>query len=129
VGYDVEFIQLPMSEKVTFPVSATEAARLRQKAVPFADARKLRSALLDMRGCRPGPDDSIDFMGQGLSYARLFIRESSVHVENNCSAPELLRLHETLAACCSRLVIHDMQSGQLHDPGSFTEWWSRPLQP
>ena len=83
--------------------------------------------MLNIEGCKPGPDDSIDFLGRGLNYAHLVIREKAVHVENNCGAPELLKLFNQLAAKFPSLMIYDLQNKQLHDADSFKHWWQKPL--
>jgi len=127
VGYDVQFVQIPATVKVSFPVDADRAKVLLEKAQGLEDPDAVRSALLELEGCRPGPGDAVDYLGPGLNYARLFVRNDVVHVENNCSARELLKIYGKVVALQPALLILDLQSRQLHNAESYREWWSRPL--
>ncbi len=127
VGYDVEFVQIPVDSSTTFPVAPETARRLRNKAVPFSDPAAVSSLLLQMDGAKPALDDGIDYLGKGLSYARLFVRKDAIHVDNNLNGAELLKLYARLNERYRQLLILDLQSGQLHDAASYKEWWSRPL--
>ena len=127
MGYDVEFVQIRLSSKVVFPVDAAEGKKLRARAASFNDPNAVRKALLEIPGCRPGPGEAIDYVGRGLNCARLSIRQDAIHVENNCNARELLKLHEVLTRSYPDLLLVDLQSQQLHSAASFAEWWSRPL--
>jgi hypothetical protein len=71
VGYDVEFVQLAVPPETVFPVEPKQAARLLKKAAPFTDPEAVKASLLKLEGCRPGPKGAIDFLGKGLSYARI----------------------------------------------------------
>lgn len=127
MGYDVEFIQVPPAPGLTFPVEAGQAPDLLGRALPITDPAAVRETLLSVQGCRPGPGDSIDFVGRGLSYARFFIQADRIHVENNCSANELLKVHDRLSQLLPGLLIYDLQSRQLHNAESFAAWWAKPL--
>ena len=127
MGYDVQFIQVPVPSNVSFPVQAGAAAKLLAGARPFDDAEAVRTLLLGAEGCRRGPDDAIDYLGRGLSYARFSATTDAIHVENNCSPRELLKIYDRLVEVYPTLLILDLQSRQLHNPASFTEWWSKPL--
>lgn len=127
MGYDVELIPLNLPKDTRFPVEPKTARKLLDQAGPFADMAAVRSATLKIPGCKPGPDNSVDFLGSGLSYARLTIKPAAIHVENNCGAKDLLRIHEALRESIGPMYILDLQSKQLHSPESFKEWWSRPL--
>jgi hypothetical protein len=127
VGYDVDFIQIPSQPALTFPVEPGRAQRLPQQALPITDPVAVREALLNVKGSKPGPDNSIDFVGRGLSYARFSIRTDRIHVENNCSPNELLKVHSRLSELIPGLLIYDLQSRQLHNAESFAAWWAKPL--
>jgi hypothetical protein len=127
VGYDVEFVQIPVDSSTTFPVPADAARRLRKKAVLFDDPAAVSSLILQLEGAKPALDDGIDYLGRGLSYARLFVRKDGIHVDNNLNGAELLKLYGKLYERYRQLLIFDLQSGQLHDATSYKEWWSRPL--
>jgi hypothetical protein len=127
LGYDVELIQIPAEPGLNFPVEAVQAKALLKKASPFASAAAVREALLKIAGCKAGPGEAVDFIGRGLSYARFTIKPDRIHVENNCSAKELLKVHEELAQTWPDLRILDVQSKQLHSPQSFAAWWAKPL--
>jgi hypothetical protein len=123
----VEFVLIPAPPKRPFPVDAAEAERLLASAAGIGDPAKVREALLKVKGCRPGPADSVDYVGAGLSYARLFVRDKAIHVENNCGPRDLLKLYEALRKTHPGLLILDVQSRQLHTAESLREWWAKPL--
>lgn len=127
MGYDVAFVQIDVPEGTTFPVTGSEASDLVARAEPIADIDAVKEALCQQEGCKPGPDDTIDFLGKRLGYARLRFREKDVYIENNCNAKDLLSLHEVFQPFVSGLYILDLQTGQLHDPESYRSWWARPL--
>jgi hypothetical protein len=127
VGYDVDFIQIPRPSDLTFPVEPAQARELLRQAAPITEEAVVREALLKLTGCKPGPNDTIDFLGRGLSYARLSILNDRIHVENNCSANELLKVHGQLNELLPGLLIYDLQSRQLHSAESFAAWWAKPL--
>ncbi len=127
MGYDVQFIQLTVPPETTFPVEPKQAARMIKKAAPFANPEQVKAALLKMEGCRPGPEGTVDYLGKGLSYARLSPRKECIHVENNCSAADLLRIHAQLQKSYRTLLIVDLQSRQLHSTQSYKAWWAKPL--
>ena len=128
MGYDVQFIQVDPSAKATFPIDGDSAEKLCAKATPFTDLNAIRETLLASDGFRPGPEaDAVDFMGKGLSYARLFVRAEAIHIENNANARDLLAIYHQLRVHSPTLVILDLQTKQLHDAKSFSAWWSRPL--
>ncbi|GMU22377.1 MAG: hypothetical protein AMXMBFR13_24630 [Phycisphaerae bacterium] len=127
MGYDVEFIQVPDAAGAKLPASGKDADALIKKASPLKDAAGIRTHLLTLEGSRPGPGESIDYMGKGLNYARLEVEAKAVEVENNCGAAELLKIYRHLLTGLPGLLIHDLQSGQVHDADSFAAWWSRPL--
>lgn len=128
MGYDVDFVQLTAPAGTTFPVEPQEAAKLLKKAVSFADPEAVRALLLEMEGCRPGPSKgTVDFLGKGLSYARLSPRKNAIHVENNCSADDLLKILAHLQKKYPSLLIVDLQSKRLHTAASYQAWWARPL--
>ncbi len=127
MSYDVQFIRVPVPAKTTFPVEADRAKGLLKKAQPIGDPKAVRTGLLALEGCRAGSDKAVDFMGKGLSYARLFVKAEGVHVENNCGPRDLLKMYREIRDMCPDLLILDLQSGQLHDADSFQKWWSRPL--
>jgi hypothetical protein len=127
VGYDVEFVQLAVPPETVFPVEPKQAARLLKKAAPFTDPEEVKASLLKLEGCRPGPKGAIDFLGKGLSYARIVPGKDAIHVENNCSAGDLLKILAHLSKQYAALLILDMQNKQLHSSESYKAWWSRPL--
>ncbi len=127
MGYNVEFLQIPVPPGMTFPVSAETAKSLKSNAIPFDDLESLRSEIQQMEGCRPGPEKSVDFLGRGLNYARLTIKKNRIHVENNASVPELLKIYRQLSEKYPTLIILDLQSRQLHNADSFSKWWAKPL--
>ncbi|HPD30094.1 MAG TPA: hypothetical protein PLL20_08880 [Phycisphaerae bacterium] len=127
MGYDVEFVQLTMPAGTKFPVEPESAARLVKKAAPFADVQVVRAALLKLEGCRPGPKDAVDYLGRGMSYARIFPRHAAIYVENNCNAADLIRILVHLQKDFPSLLILDMQSKQLHTAESYKAWWGKPL--
>ena len=127
MGYDVHFIQVPTPPGICFPVAADKTDKLLAGAVPFQDLGSLRASLLKIDGCRRGSGDAIDYLGKGLSYARLVVRKDAIHVENNCSAGELIKIYKHLVEAYPPLVILDLQSRQVHDADSLMAWWSRPL--
>ena len=127
MSYDMEFIQVTLPAGVTFPIEPQDADSFVKKPAAFEDPGKIRESLLKIDGTRPGPHESIDYLGRGLNYARFFVKRDLIHVENNCSAPELLRIYEKLVALYPELLIRDLQSRQLHNADSFQQWWSRPL--
>lgn len=127
MGYDIEFIALDPSATVKPPVDPGSAASLVTKSARKLDAAVVRETLLAVAGCKPGPDDSVDYLGAGLSYARLRLEPKAVHVENNCGAKDILKIQAALAAKIGPVFILDLQSGQLHDAESFSQWWAKPL--
>jgi hypothetical protein len=127
VGYDVEFMQVPLPPGATFPIAAAQAEALVRLVTTIADPVAVRDAVLNVRGCRPGPGEAIDFVGRGLSYARFFILKDRIRVENNCSPSELIKVYDQLTELMPGLVILDLQSRQLHDAASFAAWWAKPL--
>lgn len=127
MGYDVEFIQVPQQAGMTFPIAPAQAEALVKLAELIADPVAVRDAVLNVRGCKPGPGEAIDFVGRGLSYARFLILKDRIRVENNCSAGELIKVHSQLTDLLPGLLIFDLQSRQLHDAASFAAWWAKPL--
>jgi len=127
VGYNVELVLMVTPANTVFPVEAPKAKRLRSQAKPFEDAQAVREVLLSIQGCRPGPGDTVDYLGRGFSYARFSVRTSAIHVENDCSGKELLVIYDSLIKTWPNLLIFDLQSEQLHNGKSFLEWWSKPL--
>ena len=127
MGYDVEFIQLTVPPETAFPVEAKQAAKMIKKAAPFADPEAVKTALLKMEGCRPGPTGTIDYLGKGLSYARLSPKKDCIHVENNCSAADLLKILAQLQKLYPTLLVVDLQNRQLHTAESYKAWWAKPL--
>ncbi|MDM8008968.1 MAG: hypothetical protein QUV05_22745 [Phycisphaerae bacterium] len=127
MGYDIEFIQLTVPAGTRFPVEPESAARLLKKAVAFTDLEAVRASLLKLDGCRPGPKNAVDYLGRGLSYARVFPRQAAIHIENNCSAGDLLKILAHLQKDFPALLIFDMQNKQLHTAESYKAWWARPL--
>ncbi|MGQ9649392.1 MAG: hypothetical protein ACUVXJ_04725 [Phycisphaerae bacterium] len=127
MGYDVEFVQLTVPGGTKFPVEPEATARLIRKAVPFADLQAVRASLLRLDGCRPGPKDTVDYLGRGMSYARIFPRQAAIHIENNCNAADLIRILVHLQKDFPSLLILDMQSKQLHTADSYKAWWGKPL--
>ncbi len=108
-------------------MAAAQAEVLVRLATPIVDPVAVRDAILNVRGCRPGPGEAIDFVGRGLSYARFYILKDRVRVENNCSPGELIKVHGQIAYLLPGLLIFDLQSRQLHDAASFAAWWAKPL--
>ena len=127
MGYDVQFVQVEVPPRTSFPVEGKKAAKLLSGAVAFADLDAVRAALLEIEGCRPGPGGAVDYLGRGLSHARFFPKPKALQVENDCSAGELLKIFNHLAERYPTLLILDLQSRQLHSADSFAEWWARPL--
>ena len=127
MGYDVEFIQLASAEGLKFPVEAPQAAKLVKKPAGIGEPAVVRELLLAIPGAKAGPGDAVDYIGKGLNYARLTVKPDRIHVENNCGPKELLKIHEHLSAKLPKLLIHDLQSGQLHTARSLQEWWAKPL--
>lgn len=127
MGYDVDFVHIPVSSKVSFPVEAEAAKDLRIQAVVFDAPEAVRILLLKIEGCRAGEGGAVDYVGRGLSYARLSAGKDAIHVENNAGARDLLKIYGRLAEAYPALLILDLQSGRLHNAASFEEWWSKPL--
>lgn len=127
MGYDVDLIRAQVPTGTRFPVPADRSRDLIDRAEPLDDPAAVRSALLAVPGARPGPGDTVDYLGRGLSYARFEVRPDRIHVENNCGARDLLAVYDALRKLLPDLLILDLQSGDLHDRESFSAWWSRPL--
>jgi hypothetical protein len=127
VGYDIEFIPMKLPPDTQFPVEPAAATELISKFAVAVDNDAAREALLKIPGCKPGPDDSIDYLGAGLSHARMGLKTKAIHVENNCGAKDLLKIQAGLAERIGPVFILDLQSGQLHDAASFAQWWAKPL--
>lgn len=127
MGYDVEFVQLAVPPETVFPVEPAQAARLVRKAGAFTDTEAVKALLLKLEGCKPGPKGAVDYMGKGLSYARITAGKNAIHVENNCSAGDLLRILAHLQRSYPTLLIVDLQSKQLHTAASYKAWWAKPL--
>ena len=127
MGYDVEFIQVPMPKGMAFPVKPETAKTLLAGALALEDRTAVRELMLKLSGMREGEKQSIDFLGKGMSYAKFRIGAKSIHVENNCSVKELLAIYAHVRERFPSLAIHDLQSGQLHDADSFLAWWAKPL--
>ena len=127
MSYDVQFIQVPVPPKTSFPLEESGAKKLMKDRLKFDDLPAVRELLLTIDGCREGPDESIDFLGRALSYARLIVKKDMIHIENNCGPKELLKIFGVLEKQFPKLLIFDLQSHQLHNAGSFEQWWSRPL--
>ena len=127
VGYDVELVQIQLGAKIRFPVKPAKAKELRSQALAFKDTDAVQNALLSMQGCRPGPDETVDYLGRGLSYARFTVKTDAIHVQNDSSPKEFSKIYESLIEAWPNLLIFDLQNGQLHNAKSFLEWWSKPL--
>lgn len=127
MGYDVEFVQVAVATKTTFPIAMAAASDMLKHAKPFEPIAAVRKTLLSLQGAKEGPNDSIDYIGKGLNYARLSVKEKTIHVDNSLNALELLKVYKTLLEQHPSLLILDLQSGQLHNADSYTAWWSRPL--
>jgi hypothetical protein len=127
LGYDVEFIQVPTPRGTKFPVDADRAVDFMANVIGFDDPGLIREKLLDLDGARQGPEDAVDYLGQGMSYARIFVKDNVIFVENNCSARELLGIYEEMSKMFPSLLIYDLQSKQLHDSESYMAWWCKPL--
>jgi hypothetical protein len=127
LGYDVEFVLAPSTQGLKFPMEPAQAAKLLKKPAGIGEPAQVRDLLLALSGAKPGPGESIDYIGQGLNYARLTVKPDRIHVENNCGPRELLKIHEHLAGKFPSILIHDLQSGHLHTAKSLQEWWAKPL--
>ncbi len=127
MSYDVEFVKVDVPSGTPFPVSPQEADKLVKRRQALPDSGKLRKRLMELNGAKPGPDQAIDYVGNGLNYARFFVEKDRIRVENNCGVPELLKIYEALRNDCPGLAIYDIQSRQLHNAKSLLAWWSRPL--
>ncbi|MHC4444218.1 MAG: hypothetical protein ACYTF1_24910 [Planctomycetota bacterium] len=127
MGYDVQFIQIPVPVDISFPVNADHMEELMSSPIVFDSLNKTKKKLLELKGTRPGPDETVDYIGNGMNYARLFVKKEIIHVENNCGAKELLNIYHHLLKVYPALLIYDLQSKQLHNAISYEEWWSRPL--
>jgi len=127
VGYDVELVQVESPAGTHFPVPAESAKTLLKKTVPLKDPAAIIQVLSSLKGAKPGPGGAIDYLGKGLSYARFTVGKDRVHVDNNLNCAELLKVYDTLQAAVPNLLIHDLQSGQLHNAASYREWWAKPL--
>jgi hypothetical protein len=127
MGYDVQFIQIPVPSDITFPINANDVEDLLSSPISFDNPKKTKKKLLELQGTRPGPEEAIDYIGNGMNYARLFLKNEAIHVENNCGAKELLKIYHHLLKVYPALLIYDLQSKQLHSAISYEEWWSRPL--
>ena len=127
MGYDVEFVQVAVEKGTSFPVAAGAAKKLLTKTVPFKDPAAVSQFLSGMKGAKPGPASAIDYLAKGLSYARFSVQADRVHVDNNLSWAELLRVYQKLRAKYPAMLILDLQNGQLHDIASYKGWWSKPL--
>ncbi len=127
MGYDIELVQMDAPPGTVFPVSGADANALVEKRKRFSDLGAIRASLLALQGCRSGPGQCVDFHGAGLNYARLFVRDDCIFVENSCGARELIKIYRHLAEILPNLLILDMQSRNLHNAESFEQWWSRPL--
>jgi hypothetical protein len=127
VGYDIEFIAMARPADAGMPIEPGAAAGLIARSAATLDADAVKTTLLATPGCKPGPEGSIDYLGSGLSYARLTVRARAVHVENNCGAKDILKLQAALEKTLGPVFILDLQSRQLHDGASFAQWWARPL--
>jgi hypothetical protein len=103
------------------------ASGLLANAEPFEPREAVRTTLLELDGAREGPDDTIDYVGKGLNYARLCVRKKAIHVDNSLNASELLKIYGKLSERYPSLLILDLQSRQLHSAASYADWWSRPL--
>jgi len=127
VGYDIQLIQVPVPSEITFPIDESAAKEYLANPILFDDLEAVKVKLLEIDGTRPGPENSIDYFGQGLNYARFRIDKEAIHMENNCGARELLKMYHHVLKSYPTLLIYDLQSKQLHSAISFEEWWSRPL--
>jgi len=127
VGYDVELIQIAVEPEQSFPISADEVRSRELRCEPFASIEQVRATLLQLQGTRSGPDGTVDYLGQGLNHARFRIQPDAIHVDNNLNAAELLKIYTHLVQTYPRLLIHDLQSGQIHNAASYADWWTRPL--
>jgi hypothetical protein len=127
VGYDIELISLKLPAGTKFPVEPAAAAKTVSMSAATLDAGAVRDALLAIPGCKPGPEDSVDYLGSGLSYARMRIKPQAVHIENNCGAKDLLKIQAGLEKAIGPVLIRDLQSGELHSADSFAQWWAKPL--
>lgn len=127
MGYDIEMIPMRLPSETKFPVEPAAASKLIAQSAMAMDAKAVREALLKIPGCKPGPDDSVDYLGAGLSYARMHVKPKAVHIENNCGPKDLLKIQAGLAEVVGPMFILDLQSGQLHDSTSFAQWWAKPL--
>ena len=127
MGYDVEFVQVTVGPEAVFPLAPALASGLLANAERFEPEETVRTTLLELDGAREGPDDTVDYLGKGLNYARLCVRKKAIHVDNNLNASELLKIYGKLLDRYPSLLILDLQSGQLHSAASYADWWSRPL--
>ena len=127
MGYDVEFVQVTVTPEAAFPIAPALASGLLANAEAFEARKAVRTALLELDGAKEGPDDTVDYLGKGLNYARLCVRKKAIHVDNSLNASELLKIYRKLLERYPSLLILDLQSGQLHSAASYADWWSRPL--
>jgi hypothetical protein len=127
MGYDIEFIVLKLPAGTRFPVDAAQAATLIAQAAQPLDATAVRTHLLTVPGCKAGLQDSVDYLGSGMSYARMTMKAKAIHVENNCGPKDVLKLQAALSKALGPVYILDLQSRQLHDADSFAQWWAKPL--
>lgn len=127
MGYDVEFVRVHVPQGTSFPITKRQAERLLSDAKPFDDPEAVIQTLADQDGCKPNSEGGIEFMGRGLSYATFEVKPAAIHVINNCSAKELLKIYNVLREQYADLCILDLQSGDLHSGDSFLEWWAKPL--
>jgi len=127
VGYNVDLIQIPPQIAADYPAEGEFAEELISKAIPFDDVETVRRILLTINGTKSSTDGGIDYLGRGLSYARIYVNVNAVHIDNNLSCEELIKIYHRLLEKYRSLAILDLQSRQLHDADSFRAWWSRPL--
>lgn len=127
MGYDVELILVSVDPEQSFPVPADEARKYAAGRERFGAVEDVRALLLGLAGVRLGPEDALDYLGYGLNHARFHVRPDAIHVDNHLNATELLKVYKHLLSAYPGLLIHDLQSGQLHDAASYADWWTRPL--
>jgi hypothetical protein len=123
----MEFVQVTVAPEAAFPIAPALASGLLANAEAFEARKAVRTALLELDGAKEGPDDTVDYLGKGLNYARLCVTKKAIHVDNSLNASELLKIYRKLLEHYPSLLILDLQSGQLHSAASYADWWSRPL--
>ncbi|MHC4479167.1 MAG: hypothetical protein ACYTF1_12475 [Planctomycetota bacterium] len=128
--YDLEFVQVQVPSKTSFPIDEKQTAKLLGTKARFKNISAVSKVLLSHKRTW---DKTVNFTsrivyeGSSMNFVTFTIRRDAIHVESDGGGHtrELLDVYEMLLKRFPTLLILDLYSKQLYDTASFAEWWPR----